>query len=397
MKRYERSRAITILMTSVLVVTACATERVGEVEQTLACFDVTIAGNPTPPPAPRCGNEVLTAYDGLLLIAPHPDDEVLGFAGLITAYLERGKPVDIIVTTDGDAYCEACRFWKSGTVTGPTCSAAELSNFSTPAVDSFAEVRHTESRAAFDLLGAPAPTFLRYPDTGLATAWTKLEHGERDLPLRRSDFSMCESCENCAGGYGEGPETELTATTLERSLMALIAATSENTLVATTHWLDGHPDHAALGRFVREINDGLEVPRTIAFAVIHARTPKNTAHADCWYPGPPALICPCTDQSCADADPDWVAALRDYRYRPDWPGALPDDADYGTATHLCLSEALYQGENATKLEAIRAYASQLGLAIRQGDPLPARAGIIDCNGYLISFVKSTEAFVVLER
>src|SRR5205085_9483181 len=98
--------------------------------------------------AASCDNDALTAYPALLVIAPHPDDETLGFAGLIDAYARAGKPVSVVVVTDGDAYCEACRFWKNGSVAGPMCTAAELSNFATPEIDSFAEVRRSESAAA---------------------------------------------------------------------------------------------------------------------------------------------------------------------------------------------------------------------------------------------------------
>src|SRR5688500_20208844 len=88
-----------------------------------------------------CDNEALTAHPALLVLAPHPDDEALGFTGLIDAYLRAGKPVSVVVVTDGDAYCEACRFWKSSSVAGPTCTAEELSNLATPDVDSCAEMR----------------------------------------------------------------------------------------------------------------------------------------------------------------------------------------------------------------------------------------------------------------
>src|SRR5438552_1436633 len=82
--------------------------------------------------AASCDNEALTAYPALLVRAPHPDDETLGFAGLIDAYHRAGKPVSVAVITDGDAFCDACWFWKNGSVTGPMCTAAELSNFATP-------------------------------------------------------------------------------------------------------------------------------------------------------------------------------------------------------------------------------------------------------------------------
>lgn len=362
----------------------------------LACFDPGLAEAPPAPPEPQCDNAALTEYEALLVLAPHPDDEVLGFAGLITAYLEAGKPVEVVVSTDGDAYCDACRFWKSGSVGGPTCDAGELSDFATPEIDSFAEVRRAESRAAMAILGASGPTFLGYPDTGLAAAWASYTSGDPSSPLRRSDFSACESCETCAGGYGEGPATDLTASTLVEALSAWLRVTPAGTLVATTHWLDGHGDHAALGSFVQRLNAELEAPRAVAYAVIHAHTPKDTPHSDCWYPAPGALACPCAVEECATADPGWLEAMRAYRLRPEWPASLPDDAEYGEETQLCLPEALYRGEAAKKLAAVDVYASQLGFARRDGELPPEVGGLIDCNGYLISFVRRTEAFV-LER
>ena len=349
-----------------------------------------------PPPEPACDNQALTAYGGLLVLAPHPDDETLAFAGLVTAYMRQGKPVQVVVVTDGDAYCDACRFWKSTSVHGPTCSALDLSNFATPAVDSFAEVRRGESAAAAAVLGRQPPTFLGYPDTGLGAAWLNSRRGELQKRLRRSDFSRCADCETCEAGYGLGPETDLTASSLIASLSSLLAATPENTLVATSHWLDGHADHAALGNFVKTLDDQLEAPRPVVYAVIHAHTPKSTSHGDCWYPGPQALVCPCADEERATVDPTFVSDLRRHRMQPSLPASLPDDAPYGTARQLCLPEDLYRGDTATKLAAVRAYRSQLGTLARSGNVPPYLDAIIDCNGYLISFVRRTEAFVLAE-
>lgn len=361
-----------------------------------ACLDTSASLSPTPPPDPECANDELTSYDALLVFAPHPDDETLGFGGLVRAYLGQGKPVSVVVTTDGDAYCDACRFWKSGSVTGPTCGALDLSNFETEEVDSFAEVRRRESLRSAAILGAGTPALLGYPDTGLAAAWQNLQAGATSKPLRRSDFSSCASCETCTGGYGEGPETELSADSLMRELRERLAATTERTLLATTHWLDGHGDHAALGSFVKKLNAELDAPRAVAYAVIHAHTPKDTPHSDCWYPGPQAPICPCALSSCAEADPNWLSAARLFRLRPDWPGGLPDDADYGDERHLCLPEEMWRGDDAVKLAAVRAYESQLGFLARGGRAPKPLNGLIDCNGYLISFVRRTEAFALIE-
>lgn len=343
-----------------------------------------------------CDNEALTGYPALLVLAPHPDDEALGFTGLVDAYLRAGKPVSVAVVTDGDAYCEACQFWKNSSFAGPTCTAEDLSNFATAEVDSFAEIRRTESAAAARIVGLSPPRFLGYPDTGLGAAWRNLGQNKTADPLYRSDFSRCTSCD-CSAGYGGGPQTTLTADALMASLRELIAAAPEGALIATTHYLDGHADHAALGNFVRRLNGEGASRHPIAYAVIHAHTPKNTAHSDCWYPTPTATVCPCMDEAKALADAGWIDRLASHRFRPSSPAALPDDADYGAEKQFCLPERLYLGDDAVKRRAVASYASQLGRLARKGSHPAAVDGIMDCNGYLMSFVRRTEAFVLVEQ
>ena len=103
------------------------------------------------------------------------------------------------------------------------------------------------------------------------------------------------------------------------------------------------------------------------------------------------------DEAKALADAGWIARLASHRFRPSSPAALPDDADYGEETQFCLPERLYLGDDAVKLRAVRSYASQLGRLARNGSHPAALDGIMDCNGYLMSFVRRTEAFVLVER
>ncbi len=338
-----------------------------------------------------CNNAEFSAYDGLLIVAPHPDDEVLGFAGLAAEFIRQGKPVRTVVTTDGDAYCEACALWTTGSVEGTPCDAPTLSNLATPATDSLAEARRLESTMAAKALGRPPPLFLDYPDTGLAAARRNRDAGSPGTLLRRSDFSACNSCGECGAGYGGGPETSLSTDTLVASLDELFADTTPNTLIATTHWLDGHGDHAALGVFVRERASAVPGGRTVAFAVIHANTANGYNFADCWYPGPAAETCPCFDEARVDSDDGWLAALRSHREQPDRAQALPDDVDYGEATQLCLDDAT----RLAKPQAIEAFGTQLGtVGIAPGVLPDSRVGLLDCSAYLRSFGRRTEVFVV---
>ncbi len=72
----------------------------------------------------------------VLVLAPHPDDEVFGCGGAIARHVKTGVAVSVLVLTDGALY-------------GDT------------------SVRQLESRAAAKVLGYGEPQFWNYPDRGL--------------------------------------------------------------------------------------------------------------------------------------------------------------------------------------------------------------------------------------
>ena len=368
--------------------------------QTLPCPGIP-AGVPAPPLAGACQNEELASYDELLLLVPHPDDEVLGFAGLMSEFIRLHKPVSIVIVTDGDGYCDACAFWKN---IGRTASISDWAPCSEADLAQFAAIRREESARAQSLLGGPAPAFWNYPDTGIQAAWEAVRSDrDVDAPLRRSDCSL-------EGVFGMGGGTAGTPGDLLGQLAAAITRTSPKALIGTTHPLDGHGDHSGLGNLVRRVNAGLAAdgdpgtaPRSVAFTVIHANSFRDGRHYDCWYPYPDAVDCQCLDpekMACYGSDGARLESLRRFRYQPEWPGVLPDDAPYvGSIPHaraisLCLPPSLYRGEAAAKLLAVRIFASQQGFLARDGTIPPGLAGWIDCSGYQLSFVRSSEAFVL---
>src|SRR5216684_1495934 len=75
----------------------------------------------------------------LMVLAPHPDDEVIGCGGLVALHLRDGRPVHVVVATDG----------------GQAGDGAQ---------------REAESRAALALLGDATIEFLRFPDRELESA-----------------------------------------------------------------------------------------------------------------------------------------------------------------------------------------------------------------------------------
>src|SRR5881275_2502629 len=73
----------------------------------------------------------------LLVLAPHPDDEVIGCGGLVALHLREGRKVRVVVVTDG------------GQAGDPAA-------------------RQGESRAALASLGDAEVQFLNFPDRQLA-------------------------------------------------------------------------------------------------------------------------------------------------------------------------------------------------------------------------------------
>src|SRR3954464_9289178 len=99
----------------------------------------------------------------LLVLAPHPDDEVIGCGGLVAQHLREQRAVRVVVATDG-AEAEAV-----------------------PDRNAYRELREEESRAALALLGNRGEVeieFLRLPDRALAGSLLQLRYS-LGLVLRR--------------------------------------------------------------------------------------------------------------------------------------------------------------------------------------------------------------------
>ncbi|QNE32140.1 PIG-L family deacetylase [Sphingomonas sp. NBWT7] len=128
-----------------------------------------------------------------LIVAPHPDDEIIGGAGLIAALRLRGATVRVVIVSDGGASHPGSTAW--------------------PRARLVAE-RRRESRRALLRLAVPADavTFVGLPDGALA--------------------AQGEAC--------------------RRTLRRLVAQT-EPTLIVAPAASDAHPDHRAVAAALREI------------------------------------------------------------------------------------------------------------------------------------------------
>jgi len=96
----------------------------------------------------------LSSGDRLLILVPHPDDEVLGCGGVIQKAVSLKLPVRIVFFTYGDANKKSFTVYRKRFVINPK------------AVLAMGEVRRNEAIAAGKTLGVPQDQliFLGYPD-----------------------------------------------------------------------------------------------------------------------------------------------------------------------------------------------------------------------------------------
>lgn len=132
--------------------------------------------------------QLVQAGQRVVVVAPHPDDEVLMVGGLLSLLADAGRSIALVAVTDGEASHPGSTRW-------------------TPA--QMAQARARESEAALRWLGARASvTRLGFPDGGVAAQAERLACWLRGLMV-------------------------------------------PGDLVFTTWSLDGHPDHEATARAVR--------------------------------------------------------------------------------------------------------------------------------------------------
>jgi LmbE family N-acetylglucosaminyl deacetylase len=135
-------------------------------------------------------DRLLHAQQRLVVVAPHPDDEVLACGGLVALHAERGGSCLVIAVTDGEASHEGCNAWTAHTL---------------------ATTRRDESALGLAQLGLSGGTVARL--------------GLPDGKVRDN------------------------AAALVSALRPLLRA---DDLVITTWRLDGHPDHDATGEAAAE-------------------------------------------------------------------------------------------------------------------------------------------------
>lgn len=174
----------------------------------------------------------LTTSDRILILAPHPDDEVLGCGGVIRDAVERHIPVRIVFLTYGDLNEWSFALDRKHPVLKPS------------AVLAMGEVRHNEAVAAAAMLGLSSTNlvFLGYPDGGAMNLWLN-QWGNRK-PYRHPLTQVTAVPYASAFHVGAPYQAVEVIHDLETILTDF-----RPTKIFVSHPADFHPDHKALYLF----------------------------------------------------------------------------------------------------------------------------------------------------
>jgi LmbE family N-acetylglucosaminyl deacetylase len=253
------------------------------------------------------------------VIAPHPDDETLCCAGLIQRTARAGGRASVVWLTSGDAsLLGLVLIGKS-----PFASAAKLRDL--------AARRMQEARTAVALLGVPreGQLFLGYPDRGLAALLA--EH--RSTPYT-SWYTDAAAVPYAAALF---PGHPYTGASLEHDLAAVFERV-QPTLILAPSARDTHPDHRAAGLLTIAVSAQFGASAAVRYWIVHGGA---------GWPDPRAPL----------------------------PGVPLTPAPVSRGLTLAVF-ALEPGEEDRKLEALRAYDTQM----RTIGP------------FLLAFARSTELY-----
>jgi LmbE family N-acetylglucosaminyl deacetylase len=202
----------------------------------------------------------------ILVLAPHPDDEVLGAGGVIDEAMRAGAQVWVAVATSGESSVTA---------------AVETLHVSHPRPADFARlgrIRRNESRAGTRLLGLPSShlIFLGYADGSLTPLWL----GAWNCRHPRVSGGTHVARTLLASAFD--PHAAYCAPDLLADLERLLRRVRPDTVILPD-LADQHPDHAGLAAFTwaavlaydRARPAGAPIPRLYGYLVHYPGWPTR--------------------------------------------------------------------------------------------------------------------------
>jgi len=205
----------------------------------------------------------LVKDDRILILIPHPDDEVIGYAGIIQAAARTGAELKVLYLTDGEHNPISLVAYKKRIFFKDKRQAfIELG-----------KVRKRESIEAMDTLGVDETRlmFLGYPDLGIRPIF--IEHWGQDNEYRDSLTGLHQVQE----GGGITPNGLYTGEAILNDVTWVIRE-FRPTKIFCSHPLDRHSDHVGLYLFLKvalwELRDEITAPETYLCVVHYRRWPS---------------------------------------------------------------------------------------------------------------------------
>ncbi len=186
------------------------------------------------PPSADNGLVRIEAGDRILIFAPHPDDEILGCAGIIQKARVLKVPVRIVFLTFGDSNEWSFLLYRKHPVVMPK------------AVEGMGEIRHDEAVKAAGVLDIPPEDliFLGYPDFGTQAIWRS--HWAQNAPYESILTKVNAVPYSNAFRPGALYKGEEILADLEKILREF-----KPTKIFVTHAADHNGDHQAAYLFTR--------------------------------------------------------------------------------------------------------------------------------------------------
>ncbi len=275
--------------------------RHSSIARALALTALLLAGCRTLVPAapasvPQAGPVALQESDRILVLVPHPDDEVLGAGGVLREAARRGLPLRVVFLTNGDSNEWSFLAYRKRPVLMPGGALT------------MGTIRHQEALAAATALGVASRdlTFLGYPDYGTLDIWRS--HWALSPPdrgrLTRARAVPYPTAFRPGAPY-KGEEILADLETILRDF--------KPTRIFVSHPADHHPDHAALYLFTRVALWDLqgEVSATVhPFLVHYPGWPRAKGVRPDQELSPPDRLLAGFRWQSRDLDPEAVATKR---------------------------------------------------------------------------------------
>jgi LmbE family N-acetylglucosaminyl deacetylase len=218
----------------------------------------------------------LSANDRVLILAPHPDDEVLGSGGVIQKAKALGVPVHVVFLTCGESNLWAYAVYRHALPRTPA------------QVRRMGLVRRAEALAADASLGMPPQelAFLGYPDQGTLAIWTS--HWGDGEPYRSPLLGATAVPYAVAYRPGAAYKGE----SIVADLMDILRR-FRPTKIVVSHPADDHPDHQALYLFTRVALWNLQgelSPQLYPVLIHHAGWPQPAGYDPTAALAPPPAL-----------------------------------------------------------------------------------------------------------